>query len=132
MTIFDYKHYFVDRRWLWTAITRATNLNNVMFYEYEESDEKMKKVKKYFQKKVERYKAQDKTAKRPLSKDYINVDWLMQCVGVPCSHCQCCLECDFDADAVNSNISAQRVDNKLDHRLSNIIPMCVKCNCSLR
>jgi hypothetical protein len=132
MTIFDYKHYFVDRRWLWTAITRATDLNKVMFYEYEEEEETMKKVKKYFQKKVDRYKAQDKQAKRPISKDYINVDWLMKCVGVPCSHCQCCLECNFDADVVNSNISAQRVDNKLDHCLSNIIPMCVKCNCTLR
>jgi hypothetical protein len=136
LTIFGYKHYHATRKWLWTAITRATDLNMVMFYEYEESEEeenkKMKKLKTYFQKKVDRYKAQDKQAKRPLSKDYVNVDWLMKCVGVPCSNCQCCLEYDFDADAVSSNISAQRVDNKLDHCLSNIIPMCVKCNCSLR
>ena len=37
MTIFDYKYHFVNRRWLWTAITRATDLNNVWFYEYNET-----------------------------------------------------------------------------------------------
>ena len=25
VTIFDWNHYFVDKKWLWTAITRATN-----------------------------------------------------------------------------------------------------------
>ena len=32
--IFDYNDKFVDWRWRWTAITRATQLENVYFYKY--------------------------------------------------------------------------------------------------
>jgi len=31
ITIFDYKHFFVNREWIWVAITRATELDNVYF-----------------------------------------------------------------------------------------------------
>ena len=31
LTIFDWDFYFVNRKWIYTAITRATNLNNVYF-----------------------------------------------------------------------------------------------------
>lgn len=34
VTIFDWNHYFVDKKWLWTAITRATNLDDLYFYDY--------------------------------------------------------------------------------------------------
>ena len=32
--MFDYKDEHVDWRWLWTAITRATQIDNVYFYIY--------------------------------------------------------------------------------------------------
>ena len=31
ITIFDYNHCLVNKNWIWTAITRATDLNNVSF-----------------------------------------------------------------------------------------------------
>jgi hypothetical protein len=34
VTIFDYKHKLVTWRWLWTAITRATHLDGVYYYIY--------------------------------------------------------------------------------------------------
>jgi ATP-dependent exoDNAse (exonuclease V) alpha subunit len=33
ITIFDYKSFFVTAEWLWVAITRATELDNVYFYD---------------------------------------------------------------------------------------------------
>ena len=41
ITIFDYRSFFVSAEWLWVAITRATELDNVYFYDYE-SDEVLK------------------------------------------------------------------------------------------
>ena len=34
--IFDWKHPLMNRKWLWVAITRTTNLDNVIFYDYTE------------------------------------------------------------------------------------------------
>ena len=37
--IFDYKFKHVDRNWLYVATTRATDLNNVYFYDYKEDND---------------------------------------------------------------------------------------------
>jgi hypothetical protein len=131
MTIFDYKYHFVDRRWLWTAITRATDLNNVWFYEYTEKPFNLNGIKGYFAKKIEGYKSQDAKANRAISNNYVSVDWLMKCINEPCYECGCNLELNFDSGFPTSNITAQRLDNSLDHNLDNIVPMCVVCNCAL-
>ena len=131
MTIFDYKYHFVNRRWLWTAITRATDLNNVWFYEYSEKTFNTKIIKSYFCKKIEGYKLQDTKANRTLSDNYVTVDWLEKCINKPCCHCGCNLELNFDTAFPTSNITAQRTDNSQDHNLDNIIPMCDICNKSL-
>ena len=131
MTIFDYKYHFVNRRWLWTAITRATDLNNVWFYDYNEKAFNTKIIKSYFCKKVEGYKLQDTKANRTLSDNYVTVDWLEKCINKPCCHCGCNLELNFDTAFPTSNITAQRTDNSQDHNLDNIIPMCDICNKSL-
>ncbi|MFM7980217.1 MAG: C-terminal helicase domain-containing protein [Candidatus Fonsibacter sp.] len=36
ITIFDHKFAYVSRKWLYTAVTRATNLKHVYFYDYDE------------------------------------------------------------------------------------------------
>ena len=131
MTIHDYKYHFVNRRWLWTAITRATDLNNVWFHEYNEKPFNNKLVKSYFEKKIEGYKLQDAKANRPISDKYVTVDWLMKCINKPCCECGCNLELNLETCFPSSNITAQRVDNSLSHNLDNIIPMCKICNCSL-
>ena len=131
MTIFDYKYHFVDRKWLWTAITRATDLNNVWFYEFTEKPENINNIKSYFNKKIEGYRLQYNKANRTSSNNYVNVDWLMSCINKRCDHCGCNLELNLDSGYPCSNITAQRVDNNMDHNLDNIIPMCKICNCSL-
>ena len=42
ITIFDYNHCLVDKSWIWTAITRATDLNKVSFYKYDDDDDDLK------------------------------------------------------------------------------------------
>ena len=52
VTIFDWNHYFVDKKWVWTAITRATNLDDLYFYDYDDEDIKIEsELKQYFTKK---------------------------------------------------------------------------------
>lgn len=131
MTIFDYKYHFVDRKWLWTAITRATDLNNVWFYDYSEKPLNTKMFNSYFHKKVEGYRAQDRRANRTISENYVTAEWLQNCINKPCRECGCTLEIEFDSGFATSNITAQRLDNSKDHNLDNVVPMCVRCNCAL-
>ena len=74
MPIFDWKYHRVTNEWLYTAISRCTDLNNVTFYDYEEPTDDDNLRSSYFKKKIENYKKQDKEAKRKIPKDdYINV-----------------------------------------------------------
>ena len=131
MTIFDYKYHFVKRKWLWTAITRAEDLNNVWFYEYADKPVNMNGITAYFHNKIEGYKAQDNKATRTISNNYVTGDWLVNCINKSCCHCGCNLELNFDSGFPSSNITAQRNDNSMDHNLDNMVPMCRICNCSL-
>jgi hypothetical protein len=130
ITIFDYKHFFVTREWFWVAVTRATELDNVYFYDYTWDEEFNKKlINSYFERKIKNYKAQDREAEREISKDnYINADWFMNNVNKCCSSCNCDFFISFDTGNTFSNLSADRNDCSQDHNLDNIVPMCRFCN----
>ena len=51
ITIFDHKFAYATRKWLYTAVTRATDLKKVFFYDYEESKEKEAEMIQYFARK---------------------------------------------------------------------------------
>jgi hypothetical protein len=149
----------VSRKWLYTAITRATDLSNVYFM-ISDKDEKtetitevdedekwrQRKIKSYFEQKVGRYSRQDLEAGRlnqistenglryEHKEEFVNVEWLKNCIGKRCGGCGCDFSfevIDVDDDVkVESDITAQRLDNAIPHYLSNIIPMCRNCNCS--
>jgi hypothetical protein len=131
ITIFDYKHFFVTAEWLWVAITRATQLDNVYFYNYTFDKEFNRNlIQSYFDRKVKGYASQDREAKREIDKNnYVNVDWLMAAATKRCRSCHCDFYINFDVGNTYSNITAQRLDNSKDHNLDNIIPMCKYCNC---
>ena len=50
-TIFDRKFAYATRKWLYTAVTKATDLKKVFFYDYEESKEKEAEKIQYFARK---------------------------------------------------------------------------------
>ncbi|MFM7984137.1 MAG: hypothetical protein ACKPKO_32910, partial [Candidatus Fonsibacter sp.] len=67
ITIFDQNFAYVSRKWLYTAVTKATNRKQVYFYDYEESAEKEKEMMQYLcYRKVENYKLQVKKANRSI------------------------------------------------------------------
>ncbi|MFM7978348.1 MAG: C-terminal helicase domain-containing protein, partial [Candidatus Fonsibacter sp.] len=62
ITIFDHKFVYVSRKWLYTAVTKATDPKQVYFYDYDEIAEKENDIIPYFAKKVDKYNQQEKKA----------------------------------------------------------------------
>jgi hypothetical protein len=103
-------------------------LKNVLFYDYDENAERGEAMVQYFRKKVERYKQQDKKAKRELREDaYVTTEWLIGCLGKSCQECGECLTYERG----RSNLTANRIDNSIGHERDNVVPCCVFCNCAL-
>ena len=136
ITIFDHHHFFMSREWLYTAISRATNFNNIYFFKYAKdinNELNYNSTLAYFNRKVSGYRAQDRAAKRELSKDnYINKEWFMTKALSNCGSCGCHFYVKFKEGNAYSNITAQRLDNKSDHNLNNVAPWCNKCNCAAK
>ena len=138
ITIFDYKHFLVKNypEWIFTALTRCRDLNRVKFFKYsqDKDDELNKKlIMSYFERKVENYKLQDRKAHRQIPKEgYVNADWFLNNIKNNCNYCGCGFHIDINKGGIASNLTCQRVDNELTHTLDNIIPYCVRCNCSCK
>jgi hypothetical protein len=132
ITIHEWNFKHVNRKWLYTAITRATYLKNVRFFIggcVSKNDDDA--IGRYFSQKVNGYIKQDNTANRKIQNDYVTVKWLEQCIGINCAMCSTCLHCEVDdKNNIDCNITAQRVDNSRCHSIDNIIPYCVYCNVS--
>ena len=119
------------RKWIYTAVTRATDLNKVYLYNGKSGEMNETLLESYLSKKIRGYMQQDKQAKRLISKDnYITKEWLKRCLG---TNCKCGVEFTYDYNRGNitSNLTAHRNDNDEDHNLSNIRPLCRLCNTSL-
>ena len=126
ITIFGWKAFYVDANWIWTAITRARNLDNVYFYDDKDCDSEIAKqtLFKYAQKKIQGYKTQDKQAGREFdTSNYVTPQNIINCIGKSC-------ECDavFWFNGTNSNITMDRIDEELPHSASNCRPLCDYCN----
>ena len=132
ITIFDWKFYYTSRKWIYTAVTRATNLNNVYFYDYVEPELNHNLIMAYFNRKVSGYKSQDNAAGRLIPKDfYVTAEKLESYANMNCFNCHTHLYLDFKDGNVITNITADRIDCSLSHTLDNIRPCCRACNCSL-
>jgi hypothetical protein len=130
ITVFDWRFFFVSRKWLYTSVTRATELKNVYFYDPKvataEYDEAV--LDKYLAKKVDNYKRQDCQHGRQLVDNYVTTDWLKSCFGKNCSGCGDVLRFEIINGKVDSMLTADRVDNSECHHLNNVVPMCCGCN----
>ena len=128
ITIFDWKFFFVNRKWLYTAVTRATELSNVVFFDgpTEELDEVV--LDRYLDRKVENYRKQDLNHHREVTDNFVTKEWLKGQFGKVCQDCGDCLRFDILGGRVESNLTADRIDNDECHHLNNIVPLCVSCN----
>ena len=79
--IYEWDLKYVSREWLYTAITRCTDFKKVKFYQNKRFDEEMEMnmYKRYFQNKVDGYKAQDRKIQLEIDEgDYIDVEWCLK------------------------------------------------------
>jgi hypothetical protein len=128
ITTFDWNFFFVNRKWVYTAVTRATELKNVVFFNSrgETLDEAL--LDKHLDRKVDNYRKQYMEHNREVTENFVTKDWLKAQFGKVCQDCGDCLRFDIKDGRVESNLSADRVDNDECHHLNNIVPLCVTCN----
>ena len=138
ITIFNANiEQFADRNWFWTAITRATELDNItVFIHSDEEIQNMadkRKMMKYFRQKVSGYIDQDSNKGRLIkSRSYITAEWIMSKYEQTkeCPGCHNPYEFTFSYNSVKSNLSVDRINNKLAHHRDNCELLCVQCNCA--
>jgi hypothetical protein len=84
--------------------------------------------------KVNNYKLQDKKAGRTFNPAlYVNSDWIRktrQAQNNECCICKRPLELCLNDGTVTSNVTVDRINNKLAHIKSKCKLSCIKCNCS--
>jgi hypothetical protein len=138
ITIFDCNTPYVDRYFIWTSLTRSTNLKNVQLFKHSESETTGMvefKIRKYLLNKIEGYKTQDAKCNREYKEeDYVNLNWigseLAKLKDRKC--CKCCSK-PYETrlneyNNVISNLTVDRIDNTLAHVIGNIQLMCLDCN----
>ena len=139
ITIFDCNTPYVDRYFIWTALTRSTDLNNLQIFEHSKEEVMSLKrswVRLYFNKKIQGYKQQDKkNGRQHNSDDYIDPEWfkLQYRTNKKCPLCNVTFEVSILEDnKVTCNITADRIDNNKPHIKSNCKLACVSCNVAKR
>ena len=128
ITIFDWTMWCASRKWLYTAVTRATELNNVVFFSAPTQEADHAILDKYLDKKVDNYKKQDRDHNRQITPNFVTRDWLKAQFGKVCSDCGDCFRYDIKGGKVEANLTADRIDNSECHHLNNIVPLCITCN----
>ena len=118
ITIFDCNHWDIReyKEWIWTAITRARDLNKVKFFKYSNDvyDEfNYKCMVSYYERKILNYKEQDRKAKRKIPKEgYVNVEWFLENIKNQCNYCGCGFYTTMNNGSITTNLTAQRVNNE--------------------
>jgi len=124
-TIMDWTHWHSDGHWLYTAISRCTDLDNVHFYTGTEFQPTAQEVfVRWCSRKANGYKTQD--AKRGMREGDITTEWIMQqynACGGCCTLCGCHMGCDGD-----TMMTVDRVNSSLPHDADNCVVACLRCN----
>jgi hypothetical protein len=129
ITIFDFGNYHVDKHWVYTAITRTTELSNVSIYMGKQKDPKEMLLEK-ITKMIQHHKQADIKADRLDNwTEYINTQYAYEML-MKTNNCKYCLEpIDIMGD---SCFSINRTDNNLAHIKSNCEITCWLCNVSMK
>ena len=138
MTIFDLNLPYVSKNHIWVGITRCRSLKNLQIFIHPENEVKSytyARIRQYFNMKIQNYKNQDNKAKRDFkADDYIDEEFIFQQqkkTNNKCSYCLKDLEIFIDNEnSVKSNLTIDRIDNKLAHIKSNCKICCFMCNVS--
>ena len=136
ITILDCNTPYVDRYWIYTALTRCRSLDNITIFIHDEKQIRsleQSKFKQYINNKIDNYKEQDKMAGRYITQDYVNYNWFENTFekNPVCVHCQDPFEFMVDRDKnISSNLTFDRIDNSICHSKDNLVLSCLHCNIS--
>ena len=128
------KHYRFDIETPFKKIPKK--IQDIILYGSDEEEIKrltISRLIQYFNMKAMNYKKQDAKASREITEDYINSNWIIDQFekNKICSICFNNLFINIDDDnIIISNITVDRIDNKLSHIKNNCRLMCVSCNFS--
>ena len=134
-TIFDCNTPHANRNWVWTALTRASDMNNITIFQHKQDEvDRLIQSKKelYMKNKINGYKQQDIKAKRRIDDgSYVNLEWArMQYIEQKhvCMFCKCPFEMDIENGNVISNLTIDRLDSNKSHYTNNCVLSCLECN----
>jgi hypothetical protein len=138
VTVFDSNLNYVDRKYIWTAITRARKLDNIQIFIHSDEEVqrfKQSRINQYFRFKCDNYKLQDAKANRINYKtdDYVNEKWfdtMLEKQQMKCYYCDTNFQIEIQENNVSSNITADRINSKIGHVKSNCLLSCIGCNVS--
>ena len=136
-TILHANHAYVSRKWIYVAITRARNLDDLQFVlldEHEIKDSEKMRQYQYFQQKVSRYREQDRVMGRLHEGEYVDASWFQEIMKKK-TLCKCGKPFYIttkDNGMMTTNLTANRIDNAFPHLVINIQAMCLDCNRALR
>ncbi|NBP03788.1 MAG: hypothetical protein EBU90_27550, partial [Proteobacteria bacterium] len=100
ITIFNVGHSFVTNEWIFTAVSRATSLSNVLIYEPHLKIEEYKIDKNTIQSRIDKYLEEDKRLGRITNDEYVTVDWVLSELSKS-KKCSCCKN-EFDLTDLES------------------------------
>ena len=133
-TIFNCNTPYVNRRWIYTALTRTDDLNKVTIFVHSDKEIEILreyKLKQYFGMKINNYKKQDKKANRIIDeRRYINFDWIEEKFETlqGCYICKKPFEFNVVDAKITSNLTVDRLNNNEAHHKSNCKLCCLNCN----
>jgi hypothetical protein len=126
LTIFDLDHYMTDNDWVYTAITRTTDLNNIYIYDGKypyKKDSRDLKIK--IQERIQGHLKYDIDTGKEILGKYITLDWVLNKLknNKICKYCHK----HFDTSNIES-FSIDRKDNNIGHIEMNCQLICRRCN----
>jgi hypothetical protein len=119
-TIFDINNYFVNINWIYTAITRATEIQNIQIYFGEISDND---IDSKINSMISSHRKSDSKRKMPMT-NYIDLKWAIK----ELKNTSVCYYCKDELN--DDNFSIDRKDNNLNHVKENCRIICFTCNVS--
>ena len=128
IVIFDTQFEHVDRKWIYVALTRSSDLDNV--YVFNGKLEKQRLSIAAIDDKINNYIRQDMSGGRGYdTKNYIDIPWVIKQRKIQFHRCSCCHEVmNFTNNSGDLDWTVDRIENSLGHIKTNCSLMCLHCN----
>jgi len=142
ITIFDINTPYINKRFIYTALTRTNNLKYIQVFEHSKNELKILnscKIKQYLINKINKYREIDIINNRAIEEDkYISIEWIIKTYdnilndkfNLYCYNCNDKYYFYNNDGVISSNISFDRINNSQAHHIDNINILCKVCNSS--